>query len=131
MYADDFCNMSISAAGLRRQDRIFEHYTQKSGLAINAAKTKVVFFGPGQSAATEAAVRLRIDGQLVEAVQGFNHIGVHLEADGGFAQAVEASASAGGRAQHGVRRRMVDLAIESSDVHFLLFDGEPGSIVLR
>jgi hypothetical protein len=112
--------MSTTAEGLQRQLEVLQRYSDNWGLAINAAKTKVVVFG--QHNHCRHKVGFQVGGAEIEQVEAFTYLGTQLHATKPASTAVLTRAQKGIAAMYGVRRAMIQLGVKAPKVLLRMFD---------
>jgi hypothetical protein len=118
-YADDLGLVAEAVGGLQAQLDLLAAYSDKWGLTVNVAKTKVVVYQHSRSAASPCAVKYK--GVAVDVVPTFSYLGVRLHSYERISEAAVVKAEAGQRAVYVLLQRCRDLHIHDPVALIKLF----------
>jgi hypothetical protein len=108
-YADDLGLVSEEVGGLQAQLDLLAAYSDKWGLTVNVAKTKVVVYLP--TSKSTATCNVTYKGVAVEIVESFSYLGVKLHGYERISEAAVLKAESGQRAVYVLLQRCRDLHI--------------------
>lgn len=95
-YADDILLLAENSEDLQRLSDIVYRWSRRWRMLVNIDKTKVVIFRGKRITAPECVIRY--GNEIVEVVEGYRYLGVHLDQNLTFSNYAEQISSAGGRA---------------------------------